>query len=260
MDGELDKEIKVINAEPAEMAITPEDKIKHDLTYDEWLEAKINKTNIFSYRHSLVKEWDKFFKQHPTGGPWDYKNKQYRYNDDHLADFIKYYNFEKNLKVLDSGCADGRNAEYLINQGFKVTGIDFSQTVIERTKMRLRKGKFLVADIRKLDLFEDNSFDFLIDAGALHVNYPEDTPSIIKEYHRILKPLGKMFIRVFNKEDHTSNPIFTVDEGNTMPVFGYSESVFTNHIKDYFNVKHKKYDPVYGMHGEGCNYYYLERK
>ena len=44
------KEIKVINAEPAEMAITPEDKIKHDLTYDEWLEAKINKTNIFSYR------------------------------------------------------------------------------------------------------------------------------------------------------------------------------------------------------------------
>ncbi len=44
------KEIKVINAEPAEMATTPEDKIKHDLTYDEWLEAKINKTNIFSYR------------------------------------------------------------------------------------------------------------------------------------------------------------------------------------------------------------------
>jgi len=45
-----------------------------------------------------------------------------------------------------------------------------------------------------------------------------------------------------------------------MPVFGYSESVFTNHIKNYFNVKHKKYDSVYGMHGEGCNYYYLESK
>ncbi len=211
---------------------------------------------------SLVEEWDKFFKQHPTGGPWDWKNpsKERKLQDDHVVDFIKYYNFEKNLKVLDCGCADGRNSEYLINQGFEVTGVDFSQTVIERTQKRLTKGKFLVGDIRKLDEIEENSFDFLIDAGAFHVNYPQDTLSIIKEYHRILKPSGKMFIRVFNKDDDTPNPIFPVNEDGTMPVFGYSESVFINRIKDYFNVEYKKYDPVYGMHGQGCNYYYLERK
>ena len=211
---------------------------------------------------SLVEEWDKFFKQQPTGGPWDWKNpsKERKLQDDHVVDFIKYYNFEKNLKVLDCGCADGRNSEYLINQGFEVTGVDFSQTVIERTQKRLTKGKFLVGDIRKLDEIEENSFDFLIDAGAFHVNYPQDTLSIIKEYHRILKPSGKMFIRVFNKDDDTPNPIFPVNEDGTMPVFGYSESVFINRIKDYFNVEYKKYDPVYGMHGQGCNYYYLERK
>tara|TARA_B100000029_G_scaffold142537_1_gene137732 strand:+ start:5269 stop:5916 length:648 start_codon:yes stop_codon:yes gene_type:complete len=211
---------------------------------------------------NLVEEWDKFFKQHPTGGPWDWKNpsKERKLQDDHVVDFIKYYNFEKNLKVLDCGCADGRNSEYLINQGFEVTGVDFSQTVIERTQKRLTKGKFLVGDIRKLDEIEENSFDFLIDAGAFHVNYPQDTLSIIKEYHRILKPSGKMFIRVFNKDDDTPNPIFPVNEDGTMPVFGYSESVFINRIKDYFNVEYKKYDPVYGMHGQGCNYYYLERK
>ena len=211
---------------------------------------------------NLVEEWDKFFKQHPTGGPWDWKNpsKERKLQDDHVVDFIKYYNFEKNLKVLDCGCADGRNSEYLINQGFEVTGVDFSQTVIERTQKRLTKGKFLVGDIRKLDEIEENSFDFLIDAGAFHVNYPQDTLSIIKEYHRILKPSGKMFIRVFNKDDDTPNPIFPVNEDGTMPVFGYSESVFINRIKDYFNVEYKKYDPVYGMHGQGCNYYYLGRK
>ena len=208
---------------------------------------------------NLVEEWDEFFKHHPTGGPWDYKNPsmERKLQDGHVVDFIKYYNFEKNLKVLDCGCADGRNSEWLIAEGFEVTGVDFSQTVIERTQKRLPKGKFLVGDIRKLDEIEDNSFDFLIDAGALHVNYPPDILSIIKEYHRILKPSGKMFIRVFNKEDNKPHLIFFVN-GDTMPVFGYSESVFTNHIKDYFNVIHKKYDPVYGMHGEGCNYYYLE--
>ena len=210
---------------------------------------------------SLVEDWDKFFKEHPTGGPWDYKNpsNERKLQDGHVVDFIKYYNFEKNLKVLDCGCADGRNSEWLIAEGFEVTGVDFSQTVIERTQKRLPKGKFLVGDIRKLDKIEENSFDFLIDAGAFHVNYPQDTLSIIKEYHRILKPSGKMFIRVFNKEDNQPHLIFFVNK-DTMPVFGYSESVFTNHIKNYFNVKHKKYDSVYGMHGEGCNYYYLESK
>ena len=209
---------------------------------------------------SLVEEWDKFFKQHPYGGPWDYNKHTKKLQDDHVVDFIKYYNFEKNLKVLDCGCADGRNSEYLINEEFEVTGVDFSQTVIERTQKRLTKGKFLTGDIRKLDKIESNSFDILIDAGALHVNFPKDIISIIEEYHRILKPSGKMFIRVFNKDDDTPNPIFPVNAEGTMPVFGYSESTFINRIKDYFNVEYKKYDPSYGMHGQGCNYYYLERK
>ena len=98
--------------------------------------------------NSLVKEWDTFFKQHPSGGPWDYKRDIKKPQDDHIVDFIKWYNFEKNLKVLDCGCADGRNSEYLINEGFKVTGVDFSPTVIERTQKRLPKGKFFVGDIR----------------------------------------------------------------------------------------------------------------
>ena len=45
-----------------------------------------------------------------------------------------------------------------------------------------------------------------------------------------------------------------------MPVFGYSLAGFCNSVLDYFNVKNVKYDPKYGMHGQGCNYYYLERK
>ena len=69
-----------------------------------------------------------------------------------------------------------------------------------------------------------------------------------------------MFIRVFNKDDYTPNPIFPVNAEGTMPVFGYSEVGFINRIKDYFDVEYKKYDPVYGMHGQGCNYYYFGRK
>ena len=139
----------------------------------------------------LSEEWDKFFQQHPNGGPWDYNRNKKKLQDDHIVDYIKYYNFEKNLKVLDCGCADGRNSEYLINEGLDVTGVYLSQAVIKRTQNRLTKGKFFVGDIRKLDKIESNSFDILIDAGALHINYPQDVMSIIKEYHRILKSSGK---------------------------------------------------------------------
>ena len=48
---------------------------------------------------SLVEEWDKFFKQHPYGGPWDFNKHTKKLQDDHVVDFIKYYNFEKNLKA-----------------------------------------------------------------------------------------------------------------------------------------------------------------
>ena len=43
-------EIPELKVATAEMAISPEDKIKHGLEYDKWLEAKINKTNIYSYK------------------------------------------------------------------------------------------------------------------------------------------------------------------------------------------------------------------
>ena len=40
----------IMKVATAEMAISPEDKIKHGLEYDKWFEAKINKTNIYSYK------------------------------------------------------------------------------------------------------------------------------------------------------------------------------------------------------------------
>ena len=114
---------------------------------------------------NLSEVWDKFFQQHPTGGLGIIKiSAERKKQDDHVVDFLEYYNFEKNLKVLDCGCW-WRNSEYLINEGYDVTGVDFSKTVIERTQKRLPKGKFITGDIRKLDKIESNSFDILIDSG-----------------------------------------------------------------------------------------------
>ena len=208
----------------------------------------------------LSEEWDLFFQNNPNGGPWDISSQGTA--DDHVVNFITNNNFETNLKVLDCGCADGRNSSYLIDYGFDVTGLDQSSTVIERTQKRYPNGNFIVGDARKLPL-EDDSFDIIIDAGALHVNHPEDVSSILKEYHRIIKDSGKFFIRVFNHVDcyDDGQPIFHVDiHTKKLPVYGYSEERFSNYIKGYFDIEKVLFDPKYGSHGFGCHYYYLKKK
>ncbi|MGQ3891191.1 class I SAM-dependent DNA methyltransferase [Legionella sp. CNM-4043-24] len=71
-----------------------------------------------------------------------------------------YLNFiQKHLppdcKILDVGCGTGEPiAEFLINSGYTVTGIDASKKMIDRCKQRFPQERWLQADMRTLDLNE----------------------------------------------------------------------------------------------------------
>lgn len=63
--------------------------------------------------------------------------------------------------VLDMGCGTGQPiAEYFIEKGFQVTGIDGSKAQIEMAKARVPVMKSFLADMRQLDLHE--KFDCII--------------------------------------------------------------------------------------------------
>lgn len=65
---------------------------------------------------------------------------------------ISYF---KNGSVLDIVCGDGRNAIFLINKGFKVTGIDFSYEVLKRLEVFSKeRGENLIT--KQVDLTKDN--------------------------------------------------------------------------------------------------------
>lgn len=74
----------------------------------------------------------------------------------------------KNLKhfkvgsVLDIACGDGRNTIFLIENGFKVTGIDFSNEALLRLKMFAQRSNLSV-ETKQVDLSED---DALKDLGV----------------------------------------------------------------------------------------------
>lgn len=81
-----------------------------------------------------------------------------------LVDSIDYF---KKGTILDIACGDGRNALFLLEKGFSVTGIDFSSEALKRLNMFAeRKGydiNTIQMDLSKQDFLNNNGiFDNII--------------------------------------------------------------------------------------------------
>lgn len=198
--------------------------------------------------------WDTFYKLKPQGGQWGNEKDP---PDIHVKDFFESTNLTDAI-ILDSGCADGKNTNYISSLGHTTYGIDISETVINRVKNKV-KGKFSVQDCKQTN-FKDNMFDAIIDAGCLHVNEPHTHTDILREYIRILKPNGMLAIRLFNSESNSNMPIFSVAGDELyMPVYGFDNLLFEHNITTKFKILDYKFDPNYSAIGKGCHYYILAR-
>lgn len=69
-----------------------------------------------------------------------------------LVEHIKYL---KKGSVLDLACGDGRNSLFLLENGFKVTGVDFSRKALERLE-KFANGNDLLST-KQIDLSDPNS-------------------------------------------------------------------------------------------------------
>ncbi len=103
-------------------------------------------------------------------------------------------------KILDQGCGIGQWTITLSKLGFKPTGLDYSEKLIQAAKKNAKKHKanckFIQADIRNLP-FKPQSFNAVLSAGILE-HVPE-TEQCIKEISRILKPKGHLIIHIPHK-------------------------------------------------------------
>jgi ubiquinone/menaquinone biosynthesis C-methylase UbiE len=93
-------------------------------------------------------------------------------------------------QVLDAGCGVGRpTSEFLVKEGFKVTGIDISNRMIDLAKENVPQAKFYKKNILTLD-FPDDSFDGIICVYTLWHIPRNDHITIIQNFHRMLKDNG----------------------------------------------------------------------
>ncbi len=80
----------------------------------------------------------------------------------------------KTWKILDIGCAAGRNTIYMVEQGFDVFALDASKAMVDKTRERLcsfmteeeAKKRVIHGQMQDLSIFANESFDLVVALGV----------------------------------------------------------------------------------------------
>jgi SAM-dependent methyltransferase len=123
--------------------------------------------------------------------------------DIYLLDQILKGRFTKEMKILDAGCGEGRNAVYFIRQGYPIFGIDPNEVAIQYCRY-LAKSLNPDFDIHKFQFgkledipFHTGAFDAVICSAVLHFASNVDYFwQMISEINRVLKPGGVFWFRM----------------------------------------------------------------
>ena len=106
--------------------------------------------------------------------------------------------------ILDVAFGDGRNTVLLCELGFDVYGIEITQAIVEQTMLRLAKLAY-TPDLRvgrnSQIPFDDEKFDYILACHCCY--YCDEGETLIdnlEEYHRVLKPEGKLIASVADKK------------------------------------------------------------
>jgi 2-polyprenyl-3-methyl-5-hydroxy-6-metoxy-1,4-benzoquinol methylase len=120
------------------------------------------------------------------------------------CDFLENeINFNKSVRILDVGCGTGRHSIELSKRGYQVTGIDLSETLLERAREKAKmlnlQIDFLHHDAR--DLPFENQFDLAImmcEGGFPLMETDEMNYEILRNVAKSIKEDGKFIFTTLN--------------------------------------------------------------
>jgi SAM-dependent methyltransferase len=110
------------------------------------------------------------------------------------------------VRVLDLGCAGGRNTELLAARGFDVYALDGSSAMVEHTRDRVATvlgpteaaRRVQVGRMEDLSRFENDTFDLVVALGVYHNASSRDMwDRSLAETARVLAPNGLALVSNF---------------------------------------------------------------
>jgi SAM-dependent methyltransferase len=103
--------------------------------------------------------------------------------------------------VLEIGCGTGNNLWCAAREGFRVSGVDGSQTAIAYANAWFDReelsGDLRVGDFTSLP-FSDNSFDLAFDRAAISLTTREGAQVAVGELARVVKPGGRVLLTPYS--------------------------------------------------------------
>ncbi len=123
--------------------------------------------------------------------------------DIYLFDQILRGNISRGMRVVDAGCGDGRNIQYLLREGYEVLGVDVSAeavAAVRKLASELAPGlpaeNFQVAGVEAMP-FADEFADLVVCHSVLHFARDEaQLEAMVLGLWRVLGPGGMLFCRL----------------------------------------------------------------
>ncbi|HET9984544.1 MAG TPA: class I SAM-dependent methyltransferase [Longimicrobiales bacterium] len=129
--------------------------------------------------------------------------------DQRLQELLPQYDDPRSTRVLDIGCAGGRNTVLLAQQGFDVHAIDASAAMVAETRRRVApllgdaeaRQRIRVGRMDDLSDFADASIDLVVALGILHnAGSRAEWGRAAGEAARVLRPGGRLLVAHFSPE------------------------------------------------------------
>ena len=99
---------------------------------------------------------------------------------------------QKNGRILDIGCGAGESfSKLFVEKGWDVTGVDFSEKMVELATKYVPEMTTIHADMRHVS-FEDESFDAITAIYSLFHLPSGDQYALFENFYRWLTPGGKV--------------------------------------------------------------------
>ena len=122
-----------------------------------------------------------------------------------LADLLFYKRWlpkNKNARILELCCGTGRLTLPIANEGYDISGVDYTASMLEQAKVKASEGglevEFIEADIRTLDLPEKYDLIFIPFNSIHHLYKNEDLFQAFKVVKNHLKEGGLFLLDCYN--------------------------------------------------------------
>ena len=109
----------------------------------------------------------------------------------------------KGNTILDAACGAGRYEPFLLEGGFSVVGIDQSQGMLDKARLKFPGVQYEKIGLQQMS-YRD-AFDGIICIDAMENVCPEDWSPVLRNFHQALKPQGYLYF--------TAETIENTDEG-----------------------------------------------